>query len=76
MRKESIHPKTLAGMAALLAYIAACEVPPTLAEMAAHLGYSQSGVANWLRKLVAAGRVTIVPGVSRGVRIVKEAGER
>lgn len=57
----------------VLDYIEGCIVaglPPTRAEIAAHFGFWPNAADDHVRALARKDRVTLVPNISRGIRLV------
>ena len=54
----------------LLDFIADNQYPPTRLELANELGITVNGVSEQLQAIERKGRIEIVPGISRGIKIL------
>lgn len=58
----------------ILDYVERCienGLPPTRAEIAAHFGIRPNAAQEHLERLQAKGRLTLMPGISRGIKLLR-----
>lgn len=70
----ALSPKQLTVLAFIREFMGRHELPPTRGEIADGLGLkNRQGIDQHLRALAAKGAIELVPGISRGIRLLPEA---
>lgn len=70
----ALSPKQLAVLAFIREFMTRHELPPTRGEIADGLGLkNRQGIDQHLRALAGKGAIELVPGISRGIRLMPEA---
>jgi repressor LexA len=73
----TLSPKQLEVLAFIQRFAQEHAFPPTRGEIAAGLGLrNRQGVDQHLRALAAKGAIELIPGISRGIRVIEAQGVR